>query len=390
MKYIYVLMVLFAGLCLSCSRPNVDTVLVEGGLVQGVPSEVNADVIVFKGIPFAAPPVGELRWRRPQPVVPWEGVLVADHYKKICPQVLTRPLESYPEKYRILYTEHDEDCLYLNVWAPANTVGDPDAKLPVMFWIHGGAYRTGSGITMSTDGDAWAQHGVILVTINYRLNVLGFLNHPALTAESGKSGNYGLYDQVAALKWTYENIGQFGGDPDNITIAGQSAGARSVKYLSTSPLAKPYISKAIVESGGGLIPRPETWPEARPQSLLDAAGAAYFSSGGFETLAQMRAASYEDIIQGCEGQFAASAHPDGEILITEFDQVVYEGTVADIPFLIGYNDAEPQMFEPVHNFCRQRAASGSQPVYEYMFCRTPGKSGGCPHSVCVQYAGQKG
>ncbi len=119
--------------------------------------------------------------------------------------------------------------------------------------------------------------------------------------------------------------------------------------------------------------------------MLDAAGAAYFSSGGFETLAQMRAASYEAIIQGCEGQFAASAHPDGEILITEFDQAVYEGTVADIPFLIGYNDAESQMFEPVHNFCRQRAASGSQPVYEYMFCRTPGKSGGCPHSGELVY-----
>lgn len=387
MKRLVIFFVLCMGvaLCFSCTKAPIDTIKIEGGLVQGVPSEVNPDVLVFKGIPFAAPPVGDLRWKKPQPVIPWEGVLVADHYKKICPQVLTRPLTSYPEKYRILYTEHDEDCLYVNVWAPAETVGNPDAKLPVMFWIHGGAYRTGSGITMSTDGDAWAQHGVILVTINYRLNVLGFLNHPALTAESGVSGNYGTYDQVAALKWTYENIAQFGGDPSNITIAGQSAGAGSVKSLSMSPLAKPYIAKAIIESGGGLSEKPDEWPKAASQADLDARGEAYMASGGFETLEQMRAATYDEIINGCEGQFSGSPHPDGTLLFTSFDQSVYEGTVADIPFLIGYNDAEQQMADPVHRFCSQRAISSNQPAYEYMFCRTPGKSGGCPHSGELVY-----
>lgn len=375
------------GLAASCAPSGpVDTVSVEGGLVQGVLSEVNPDVMVFKGVPFAAPPVGELRWKKPQPVVPWEGVMVADHYKKICPQTLTRPLTSYPEKYRILYTEHDEDCLYLNVWTPAEAVGNPDAKLPVMFWIHGGAYRTGSGITMSTDGDAWAQHGVILVSINYRLNVLGFLSHPDLTAEEGGSGNYGLYDQVAALKWTYENIAQFGGDPENITIAGQSAGAGSVKSLTISPLAKPYISKAIIESGGGLSEEGALANARRTsQEELDERGKAYMLSGGFETLDQMRAASYKDIIEKCEGIFSGSPHPDGALLTSGFDESVYNCTVADIPFLIGYNDAEQQMSEASHRFCSQRAATSSKPAYEYMFCRNPGKSGGCPHSGELVY-----
>ena len=384
-KHLVVLSALF-GLLTSCvTNKVIDTVPVEGGLVQGVLSPSHPDVRVFKGIPFAAPPTGDLRWKKPQPVIPWEGVMVADHFKKICPQVLTRPLTSYPEKYRNLYTEHDEDCLFLNVWAPAGTVGRPEAKLPVMFWIHGGGNSTGSGITMSTDGDAWAQHGVILVTINYRLNVLGFLCHPELTAEQGTSGNYGLYDQVAALKWTYENIAQFGGDPDNITIAGQSAGGGDVRSLSISPLAKPYIAKAIVESGGGLNAADAP---SRSVSLadLEARGQEYFTSGGFETLAQMRAASYSEIIEKCEGRPAGGVWPDGEILTESFEQAVYNGRMDDIPYLIGYNDSEEaRSSEGVHRFCSYRAQTSKQPAYEYMFCRTPGKSGDCPHSGELVY-----
>ena len=352
-----------------------------GGKIEGMLTE-SADVSVFKGIPFAAPPVGELRWKKPQPVIPWEGVMMADRYKKICPQVLTRPIESYPERYRSLYTEHDEDCLYLNVWAPTETIGKPDAKLPVMFWIHGGAYKTGSGITMSTDGVAWAKHGVILVTINYRLNILGFLDHPELTKEQGSSGNYGLYDQVAALKWTYENIAKFGGDPDNITIAGQSAGAGSVKSLTISPLAKPYIAKAIIESGGGLSENPQARRPVMTQANYDERGERYMKSGGFDNLKKMRAASYSDMISNCTETFSGSPHPDGVILTEGFDQAAVDGTIADIPFLIGYNDADlaGMVGEPVHRFCRARSELSKKPVYEYEFRRTPGKSGGCPHS----------
>lgn len=360
-------------------------VAVEGGKVEGVSSSSSSDVAVFKGIPYAAPPVGELRWCNPQPVVPWEGVMSADKFKKICPQVLTRPLTSYPEKYRSLYTEHDEDCLYLNVWTPAEAVGNPDAKLPVMFWIHGGQYKTGSGITMSTDGDAWAKHGVILVTINYRLNILGFLSHPELTAESGSSGNYGMYDQLAALKWTYENIAEFGGDPENITVAGQSAGGRSVKTLCISPLAKPYIAKAIIESGGGLddIDRQDELTQAD----YDAIGLDYVSGGDYESLSQLRAASYEELISKCSNSYVKSPHPDGNILIESFTSAVNNGNLADIPFLIGYTDgdAEGRKGDVIHNFCLSRYKSSDKPVYEYEFRRSPGKSGGCPHSGELVY-----
>lgn len=384
-KILLVIACAFLGTTISCTSGKlIDTVPVEGGLVQGVPSEVNPDVMVFKGIPFAAPPVGDLRWKQPQPVVPWDGVMLCDQFKKICPQRLTRPLTSYPEKYRILYTEHDEDCLYLNIWTPADVVGKPKEKLPVMFWIHGGGNSTGSGITMSTDGDAWAQHGVILVTINYRLNILGFFCHPDLTAESGTSGNYGLYDQLAALKWTYENIAQFGGDPDNITIAGQSAGGGDVRSLAISPLAKPYIAKAIVESGGGLN---EKDAPARTTSLadLEQRGKEYMESGGFETLEQMRAASYDEILSKCQGRAPGGTYADGNILTESFEDAVYNGNLDDIPFLIGYNDSEQGGSAAVHRFCSQRANTSDQPAYEYMFCRVPGKSGGCPHSGELVY-----
>lgn len=363
-----------------CFAQEPPVVNVTGGKIEGIRCD-SPEVVVFKGIPYAAPPIGEMRWKLPQPIIPWDGVMKADKFKKVCPQVLTRPLNSYPEKYRSLYTEHDEDCLYLNVWAPADAIGT-DAKLPVMFWIHGGQYKTGSGITMSTDGVAWAKHGVILVTINYRLNILGFLSHPELTEESGSSGNYGIYDQLAALKWTFENIAQFGGDPQNITVAGQSAGGRSVKTLVISPLAKPYIAKAIIESGGGL----DDIDRNLEQKEFDKIGLDYVSAGGYSSLEQLRAADYEEIISRCSNSYTKSPHIDGTILTESFTAAVKNNTIADIPFLIGYTDgdAEGRKGEVVHSFCRSRSSSDN-PVYEYEFRRSPGKSGNCPHSGELVY-----
>ena len=209
------------------------TIKVEGGMIQGVPSAAS-DVTVFRGIPYAAPPVGDLRWKRPQPVVKWKGVKVADTFSN--------------------NTVQSEDCLYLNVWTPANAVGNQNSKLPVAFWVHGGAYFNGYGHEITMDGDAWAKRGVILVTINYRLGIFGFLAHPELSAGTpdGTSGNYGTYDQIAALKWVHDNIAQFGGDPNNITVLGQSAGAASIKNLVSSPLSKGMIKNAIIQSGGGI------------------------------------------------------------------------------------------------------------------------------------------
>ena len=238
---------------------------VTGGKVQGMPSE-NPNVVVFKGIPYAAPPVGELRWKAPQPVIAWDTVLIADHFGPISfqPPHVAGPDSAVINNYgdvdyvKEFFSEGDpemsEDCLYLNIWKPADAKkGD---KLPVALWIHGGAFIAGYGYEKEFDGDAYAKRGVILVTINYRLGAFGFLAHPELSAENPDhiSGNYGMLDQIKALDWTRDNIANFGGDPDNITVFGQSAGAMSVRNLLCSPLTKGKIAKAIIQSGGAISP----------------------------------------------------------------------------------------------------------------------------------------
>ena len=244
------LALLLTGMITTLAWAQNPVVKVEGGLLQGIPSAAS-EITVFKGIPYAAPPVGELRWKRPQPVAKWDGVKVADTFSNICWQPGNAVGTFYGnEFYWKEQTVQSEDCLYLNIWTPTNAVGQPDRKLPVAFWVHGGAYFNGYGHEITMDGDAWASRGVILVTINYRLGIFGFLAHPELSAESadGTSGNYGTYDQVAALKWVYENIAQFGGDPKNITVLGQSAGAASIKNLVSSPLSKGMIKNAVIQT----------------------------------------------------------------------------------------------------------------------------------------------
>ena len=241
---------------LACSQSDSYTVKVDGGSIKGVPSQAEG-VAVFKGIPYAAPPVGELRWKKPQPVVAWKGVRDCSEFGNISIQLGHDEGSFYwKEFYYMGFPTQSEDCLYLNIYAPALSVNDRSAKLPVAMWVHGGAFHNGYSNEITMDGDAWAERGVILVTINYRLGLMGFLNHPELTQEGGgTSGGYGMYDQIAALQWVYDNITRFGGDPENITVFGQSAGAMSVKNLVTSPLSKNMIAKAIIQSGGGLNPQ---------------------------------------------------------------------------------------------------------------------------------------
>lgn len=214
------------------------------GLVHGefVGSENN--IRSFKGVPFAAPPVGELRWQAPQPVESWEGTRDVTEFAMRCPQPV---IES--GFYTTEPQPMSEDCLYLNVWTGATA---SDANLPVMVWIHGGGFHIGAGSEPIYNGTSLAEDGVILVSVNYRLGVLGFFAHPALSAESdtGSSGNQGIYDQVAALRWVNQNISNFGGDPDNVTIFGESAGSASVCYLVATPLAKGLFQKAIGQSAG--------------------------------------------------------------------------------------------------------------------------------------------
>ena len=227
---------------------DVNSVKTQAGLISGKTSD-DQSVKIFMGIPFAAPPVGDLRWKAPQPVTPWEGVRACVNPPASAMQAPPKPFMCWSKEFMAPESPLSEDCLYLNVWTAAKTVQD---KFPVMVWIHGGAFTGGSGTVPLYNGEAMSCKGVVFVTINYRLGILGFLAHPELSAESDlkTSGNYGILDQIAALKWVKENISAFGGDPANVTIDGQSAGAFSVNMLVVSPLAKGLFHRAIAQSGG--------------------------------------------------------------------------------------------------------------------------------------------
>ena len=238
----FFLIVVIAGLLTGCGAKKAGLEVV--GLDSGPISGVNNDGIwTYLGVPFASPPVGELRWREPQPVKSWKEVRECTEYGPVCPQI-----EGSVEEGGVGDARASEDCLYLNVWTPAKTSSE---KLPVMVWIHGGAYIKGAGSVPMYNGHNLAKEGVVLVTINYRLDSLGFLAHPLLSKESpkGVSGNYGLLDQIEALKWVKSNIESFGGDRERVTIFGESAGATSVCNLMASPVAEGLFQRAIVESG---------------------------------------------------------------------------------------------------------------------------------------------
>jgi len=373
-------------LAASCAQQNY-VVTVEGGQLQGVPSEA-AGVVVYKGIPYAAAPVGDLRWQAPQPVQAWEGVKVCDTFGPIAPQPGNKPGTFYGDEFYWQGTpEESEDCLYLNIWAPAHAIGK-DAKLPVAMWIHGGAYMNGYGYEVTMDGDQWANRDVILVTINYRLGTLGFLSHPELTAEQGQSGNYGTMDQIAALQWVKDNITAFGGDPSRITIFGQSAGAMSVKTLLVSPLSRDLMAGAIIQSGGGLNTRGLTTEGSQEQ--YDAIGKDAMDKAGLTDLAAMRAASTDEI-RTVQGWFMP--HPDGKVVTGSFEEAFFNGSIAQVPIMIGYNkdDYEGLGGASVDEFCALRDSLGCT-VYEYEFLRElptdeahPASAKGAFHSAELWY-----
>ena len=213
-----------------------ETIKVDGGMISGA-TNATGDVHIFKGIPFAAPPVGDLRWKEPQPVVSWSGIKKCDAFGASPMQGSPEPFGPWSAEFLIPKTPISEDCLYLNVWTGASSAKE---KRPVVLWIYGGGFVSGGSGVPVYDGEAMAKKGVIFVSANYRVGIFGFFALPDLAKESAhhSSGNYALLDQVAAIKWIKKNIGSFGGDPDNITIAGQSAGSMSVNCLVASPLCK--------------------------------------------------------------------------------------------------------------------------------------------------------
>jgi para-nitrobenzyl esterase len=262
--------------------PSPEPLSIEGGLILESESMSTGTVRAYMGIPYAAPPVGRLRWRPPQPVRAWSKVRRANEPGPSAVQADTGEFGPWTKEF--IFNGHtSEDCLYLNLWTAAKQA---DERLPVLVYIHGGAFSSGSGDVWLYNGASLAKKGLVVVTINYRLGALGFMAHPKLTAESPQrsSGNYGFLDQLAALKWVQKNITAFGGDPKRVTIAGQSAGAASVHFLVASPLAKGLFHRAIAQSGSS-VGRSFT----RPLSVAEQEGAAFGKEKNAPTIAALRA-----------------------------------------------------------------------------------------------------
>lgn len=329
---------LLATLSAASCVPLQDPVRLTSGPITGSVAE---GVHVYKGIPYAKPPVGNLRWCAPQPPEPWTDARRCLTYGPSCPQ------GDSPLDRDAATLNQSEDCLYLNVWSPAQDTGE---KLPVMFWIHGGGLVQGSGSKPFYEGTSLARRGVVLVTINYRLGALGFFTHPDLTTESpsGGAGNWGLLDQVAALQWVRDNIGQFGGDPGNVTIFGESAGALSVHILMASPRARGLFHRAIAESGAA--PN-RTLTLAKSHALWQQKAASLGVTDWAHGLAALRQNSAADLIKlsGSVGTMPGKSGAemlclDGQVLTENPADTFAAGRETPVPFIVGSNADEGTLF----------------------------------------------
>lgn len=303
---------------------------VEHGVIEGL-YDTKTGIQTYLGIPFAKPPVGQLRWKAPQPLTPWVGV---KETKKFGP----RPMQ------RLIWGDMNsrssgvsEDCLFLNVWTPAKR---NSGGLPVLLYFYGGGYVAGDGSEPRYDGETMASKGIVVVTCNYRLNIFGFLAHPELSAEAPykASGNYGLLDQVAALKWVQKNIAKFGGDPKKVTIAGESAGSISVSYQMASPLGKHLIAGAIGESGAGIH------PTLAPVSLAEAekTGQEFLLKAGVNSIKNLRSLSSRDIYEfyNESQRFGFPIVLDNYFLPKTLPEIFKAKEQAQVPLLLGWNSAE--------------------------------------------------
>lgn len=314
------------------------------GIVEGVPGN-NASYTVFKGIPYAAPPVGNNRWREPQPVEDWKGVYRAYTFKGICPQVLENDAEVFSIDNPYPFEKVSEDCLYLNVWTPADSDNE---RLPVMFVIHGGANVTGYGHQMVFDGEAFCREKCIFVTFTWRVNVFGWLVHKELSEESPRhiSGNYGLLDQVAALNWVHDNIAAFGGNPDNVTVSGESAGGSSTFCLCLTPLAKGLFQHAIMQSGGGY----NIFTIHDFQSLSEMENNMNLKTLlGVDTIEEARKIpdlEVERLINRKEavGAYLPMQAIDGYVFPKFMNQMCWEHSFHDVDYMIGYTKDESFMY----------------------------------------------
>jgi para-nitrobenzyl esterase len=320
------------ALCAATALPalGADRVKTANGIVESTVPPKDG-VRSFKGLPFAQPPIGDLRWREPQPVKDWPSVRKADTFGPTCMQRLSPNAD-----YWLRGDGMSEDCLYLNVWTPAKSGNE---KLPVLVYIFGGGFQNGSGDEPRYDGERMARKGIVAVSVNYRTNIFGFFVHPDLTKESPHhaSGNYGLLDQVAALRWVQKNIAAFGGDPKRVTIAGESAGSISVSALMASPLSKDLIAGAICESGAAIASLPP-----RPLAEAEPDGVKFAAAAGAESLAALRAMSaqqIQDALPKAQGVRFSTAM-DGYFLAKTLPEIALAGQQARVPLLAGSNTEE--------------------------------------------------
>lgn len=375
----------------------------EGGKVRG---DVKDGYMVFKGIPYAAPPVGKLRWKKPVRAAEWEGIRDGERFPPRCTQVDLPEHVFYVKEFYSnpdYMPEMSEDCLYLNIWTPAKSEED---ELPVALWIHGGGFSRGFGSELEFDGEAFCKRNVILVTVNYRLGVFGFLAHPWLVCEDGDNiaGNYGLMDQIAALMWVRRNIGRFGGDSERITIMGQSAGAISVQSLVSGSILKGKIRGAVMQSGGGsdneILPR-----KTLEQALKE--GEQFVQYCNANTLNELREIPAGELAE--KAQFFQREHGvdelvfcpciDGKLLKYPYQEALRLGECLDIPYLLGSNmqdirvDLEKlksgekgSLYSGCLGWGEEQQKSGNSNTYLYYFKRQlPGDLRGAFHSSELWY-----
>lgn len=325
---------LMAALVTATPAPqNNPQVQIAQGRVEGRQAD---DIVAFKGIPFAQPPVGPMRWRPPGPAPVWDDVFEADRVGAICIQA---PANGDPG---VGPTPMSEDCLTLNIWRPAGATG----RLPVMVWIHGGGYNNGSGTADLYDGSNLARRGVVMVTINYRLGRLGFFDHPGLAAERAPgepAGNYGVMDQIAALQWVRDNIGAFGGDPGQVTIFGESAGGAAVMQLMVAPAARGLFQRAVVQSGLGRQ-RSALLAEDRPgRPSAQSLGVAFGRSAGLgptPTAEQLRGLAPEALLGPMPLFYSDNLLVDGQVVPEDVVEAFAAGRQSPTPMMIGTNSAE--------------------------------------------------
>lgn len=325
--------VMTLGACASAPTPSDPQTAVvvrpSAGPVEGVRE---GEIAAFKGIPYAQPPVGERRWRAPEALPAWTEVRAARDFGPACVQ----PTPGAPSIYSQDLGRTSEDCLSLNVWTPSTT-----GRAPVFVWIHGGSLVAGSSKEPLYDGARLAAEGVVVVSINYRLGVLGYFAHPALSAEAdGVSGNYGLLDQIEALRWVRRNIAAFGGDPDRVTIAGESAGGLSVLYLMTSPEARGLFSRTVAQSAY-MVSLPELKRGRHGFISAEASGQALAGALGASSLATLRGMDAQILTDAAAvNRFYATGVVDGRVLTDQMVAVFDRGEQAPVPVLAGFNSGE--------------------------------------------------